>query len=685
MGSPDGGRGKRLPTLSWDSIVDDAPETDESSDRPVPLTPARDTEGSAPAESLSLGSLSIEPMRIDPMPVETMSLGPLPTDPSATDPADTPTPPPPAGPTVHASAPPANPYVVDEPATDPVIEDAEPSGQIVPALRVVAPTPIIPALGTIETGPADVSGGSGAADGVTTDVLPEIQEATPAPGMPAVVQSSASVEETSAGVPAADQSMVYQLPQAHQPDQTRAQSTPIQSPLEVLSPQPFQPAARRSGRGIMLLFTLVVLGGLVAAGIVFGRPYLFPEDWDATTQPFAETIEDVSGVEFVEPLVVTAEPSSQYLTRMTTQLTGDWPAEQAEWRALGLLNGTVTEEVVSDLLVGWQDALYSTDDGQVYHDAAAVGDSLDVELTLAMATASLDQQFGWSSGQENRTLDDAALTLAEVRRQALAIQEASDFPSEIPIRDAAPLVFLPPVLGYEVLAPLTFAEFASPVGQDDEATNPLYMMEDGGPGQIPSEVLLDSAAAVAVEGDQVVGSPGAMDSSFWYLVFAGYVDNSTARAASMAIVENSLVTADRSGTKCVYATFSGGDVNQTATLRSTIEAWSANVPAEFASSISVLPSGALQLISCDPGTELDDQGRLGTARELIGWRIADLATIEAVAGAGGSDADITAALDQVEASGIGAELAVLPLDISPAEAADAARAAVDRVLNASAE
>jgi hypothetical protein len=684
MGPPDGVRGKRLPTLSWDSIVDDAPETDESSERSEPLTPTPGTEGTPTGDSLSIDSLSIEPLRIQPLPVESMSLGPLPTGRSTTDPAATPAPPPPPTQPLQSSAQPVAGEEVAEPViAEPAIDDLESSGQIVPALRLVAPTPIIPALGTIDTGPADVSSGQDAA--TTTDVLPEIQEATPAPGLPALEHALASTEHPAAQPSPVDQSAVYQLPQVPQPDQTRARSVPAQSPLAVETPQPVRIETRHSGRGVVLLFTLVILGGLVAAGIVFGRPYLFPEEWDATTQPFAETTEDVSGVEFVEPLMVTAEPTSQYTSRMTNQLAGDWTAAQEEWRALGLLNGTVTEQVVSDLLAGWQDAIYSTDDGQVYHDAAVAGDSLDAELTLAMATASLDQQFGWSVEQENRTLDDAAFTLAEVRRQSRAIQEASEFPGEVTVRDAAPLVFLPPVLGYEVLAPPTFAEFDSLGAQGDGSANPLYLLEEGGPGPISSDARIGSSAPVVVEGDQVVGSPVAMDSSFWYLVFAGYVENTAAKSASEAIVENSILSAERSGTKCVYATFSGGDVNQTATLRATIEAWSANVPAELGSSTSVLPSGALQFVSCDPGDELDNQSRIGTARELIGWRIAELATVEAVLEAGGGDAELVAALDQVAAAGIGVELATLPLDIAPADAADSARAAVAGVLNSPTE
>jgi hypothetical protein len=130
----------------------------------------------------------------------------------------------------------------------------------------------------------------------------------------------------------------------------------------------------------------------------------------------------------------------------------------------------------------------------------------------------------------------------------------------------------------------------------------------------------------------------------------------------------------------VYATFSGGDVFQTATLRSTLEAWSASMPVEFGSGVSVLDDGTLQLVSCDPGVGFEIPNRLGVARELVGWRTAELATLEAVRAADGTDADAAAAWAAVEASNVGVDLGALPGDTTPAESADAARAAVAAVL-----
>ena len=154
-----------------------------------------------------------------------------------------------------------------------------------------------------------------------------------------------------------------------------------------------------------------------------------------------------------------AEPTPQYTDRMSAELTGAWSQDQAMWRALGLMRGPATEATVAETLSGWQDAVYSSVDGQVYRDEAVAGPQSDAQITEAMATASLDQEFGWSTEQPSRTLDDAAQTGAEVIRQTREVLASSPFAVELEPVEPAALTFVPPVVGYRVLAPAAFAEF----------------------------------------------------------------------------------------------------------------------------------------------------------------------------------------------------------------------------------
>jgi hypothetical protein len=465
-----------------------------------------------------------------------------------------------------------------------------------------------------------------------------------------------------------------QLPKVTVPTRPPAASMVYETNLErqVAAPTA-RPSRRRKRRTLKLVATLLVLAGLVAAGVVFGRPYLLPGDWDEATQPYADAVETARGVEFVEPLSVIAEPTPTYTDRMSAELTGAWSQDQAMWRALGLMRGPATEATVAETLSGWQDAVYSSVDGQVYRDEAVAGPQSDAQITEAMATASLDQEFGWSTEQPSRTLDDAAQTGAEVIRQGREVLASSPFAVEVEPVEPAALTFVPPVLGYRVLAPAVFAEFENGAADTENA---LSGIGTGGPGPMASEVPVVASNPTMTGTDVVVGSPRAMDRSFWYLVFAGFLDPRTSYDASEAIVENSVTMAERGATQCAYATFSGGDTEQTATLRTALEAWSTAASATLSSTFSVLADGALQIVGCDPGVGFDTPTRLGAARELVGWRIAELATIEAVAAAQGTATDLDAAWSIVEASDVPVQLAALPPETTPQDAAAQARSAV---------
>jgi hypothetical protein len=517
-----------------------------------------------------------------------------------------------------------------------------------PTIRTTPPSVIVPVIGDVTSGPDAVT----APATTVVDALPSIQEATP----------------VEAGGPL--------LPSVSPPAQRQASPTSFEfDSASVAHPHNQEPRHRKQHRGIKLLAALVVLGGLVAAGVVFGKAYLFPGEWDDVTAPYADAVETAGGVEFAEPLSIVAEPTADFGTRLQTQFASISPEEMAQWRALGLSSGVVDESTIAQQLTGWQDAVYSTLDGQVYHDSGVAGPELDAQLTQEMAAASLDQQFRWSVEQDERTLDAAAATSAEVLRQARTVQQASSFAAPVPPVPGETADALPAVVGYRMLAPYVFAEF-DPILTATEGTNPLAGLGTSGPGTLGGGRPIAATDPTMLDGD-VVAPPVAKDRSFWYLVFAGYLDARTAYNASEAIVENSLTAAVRDTTQCVSATFSGGGLEQTETLRSALTSWAAAAPVEMASSFQVLPDGALQLVSCDPGAGFDAGTRPGLVHELLAWRTAELATVEAARADGGGEAE------QVAAWAFVGGQSQVPLDLmnvaptaTPAEMATAAHDAV---------
>jgi len=593
-----------------------------------PVAPAPGPTPVAPAPVATAAEPVSTPVG-EPVAATVATLAPVEPEASAPDAVDNPTP-----------------DAVDNPTPDADEPVASLDSDIAPVIRTTPPAVIVPALGDVTSGPETLTPAE------DTDSVPAIREATPV-----TPQNEPALPSVQAPVPIPASAAPYEFESQPASASTRS-------------------ARRGKHRASKLLVTLVVLGGLVAAAVVFGEPYLFPSDWNAATEPYAEAVEESRGVEFVEPLTISGEPSVDFTDRMRREVAGDVADQLPSWRALGLAVGDLDDQTLAERLAGWQDALYAASDGQVYHDQGAAGPDLDAQLTRAMAAASLDQEFRWSSDQPQRSLDAAAATSAEVLAQSRRIQIASTYDAELATVAPASVDELPAIVGYRMLAPRVFAEFVAP---ESSEPNPLDGLDTAGPGRFGSDTPTPAVEPNLIQGDVLTTSPVAMDRSFWFLVFGSFLDAPTAFAASEAVVENSITGAVRGETPCVYATFSGTAVQSTDTLRSALQAWSNDAPAEFASSFSVLPDGSLQLSSCDPGAAFASPVRPGVVRELVAWRAAELATYDAVTAAGGSDADVDGVWGLIGASDVPLSVAALPASTSPAEIAAAARTQVATV------
>ena len=159
-------------------------------------------------------------------------------------------------------------------------------------------------------------------------------------------------------------------------------------------------------------------------------------------------------------------------------------------------------------------------------------------------------------------------------------------------------------------------------------------------------------------------------------VFAAYNSPSDAYAASNALVQSSLATVDRAGVQCTYATFSGTDVAGTPELANVLQTWAITAPVEMAATTSVLPDGAQQLSSCDPGADFESGARFGVAREIARWRSVELAAIENVDPQAGTPADRALAVQQVRATRAGLPMLELQFDTTYADSARVARGLV---------
>jgi hypothetical protein len=425
--------------------------------------------------------------------------------------------------------------------------------------------------------------------------------------------------------------------------------------------------ARSGAGGVALFFTLLVLVGLIAGAIIFGRPYLFPDEWEDTARPYGEAVETARGAEFAEPITVQRRAADVYATSMATQIVGPWESELPTWRSFGLINGTVDAPLLSGLVEDWTAAYYSPTTGEVIANDAAGPQLLDAAIAEAMTAGALDQETGWSSSIDDALLDSPALTRAVVTASSRGAAAATSFGAAETIRDIAISAFLPPVIEYRANAPLAFAEFST----NDPAQRPA----DFEALRVASQLQLSSEPEVAV-GDTLTSSQEMTDRTYWYLVFAGYTDAASAYAASNALVQVSLATVDSAGRHCNYATFSGTDVEGTSRVSWMLQQWVSSVPAEMTASLSTLATGTMQLRTCDPGVAFETLARFGVGREIARLRSVELAAVAAIPLVEGVTADRAAAIAEVRNSQLGLPLMELAFETSLAESAAQARALV---------
>ena len=112
---------------------------------------------------------------------------------------------------------------------------------------------------------------------------------------------------------------------------------------------------------------LLVLGAVVAVGLLFGRDWLFPTQWNEDLIPLVDEIQLDNGAEFAEPVPLEDLASAEYATvALEASFGDDWAAAFPQWRALGLASGSVDSAAIADTVVAWRPVVYDADAGVIY-------------------------------------------------------------------------------------------------------------------------------------------------------------------------------------------------------------------------------------------------------------------------------------------------------------------------------
>ena len=106
------------------------------------------------------------------------------------------------------------------------------------------------------------------------------------------------------------------------------------------------------------LLAIMLLGGAVAAALIFGRSYLFPTQWDAELTPYVDQIQEARDAEFEDTVSLTILPDGEYAAIALEIAVGpQWADELPAWRALGIATGGESSDAIHRAVIQWRPAL----------------------------------------------------------------------------------------------------------------------------------------------------------------------------------------------------------------------------------------------------------------------------------------------------------------------------------------
>jgi len=384
--------------------------------------------------------------------------------------------------------------------------------------------------------------------------------------------------------------------------------------------------AKRRGYGKLVL-VLMLLAGLCVGALMFGRDYLFPEDWSKDVAPAVDALQLSSGLEFADPVVVNVLPEADYAVKVAgftfgPTLHAELATSMPRWRALGLVEGEPSAASVNAAVSTWQPAFYDPADGQIYRSATATGPAFDAAMRSALAAALVDQL---SPGTPAPAVDATqTASLAQLAVNHFGAELVAGPSQSIPNRTA--LDSLPVPLTHRLIG---VEDLGRPILESlGVVADPAAAVAGFG---VDVTTVLDvpwTAAPVPLmlEGDTQDGEAASRGSDFWYTVLAAYLPAETAADAANSISADLYVPALRGAQQCVYGTFTATTPETLGVLQVAAVAWAGLAPAAAGATATTMADGVtVQLSTCDPGTAPNPTRSPDVAAALVARQVARLA------------------------------------------------------------
>ena len=399
------------------------------------------------------------------------------------------------------------------------------------------------------------------------------------------------------------------------------------------------------------LLAFVVIGGLIAGALVFGRSLLFDTEWDAQLTPLVNEIEAERGAfDHTVPIVVV--PAAELGDRLRAATIGDaWLEQVPEWRALGVAAGQVDATSIGTALASSTTAVYDPTEDQIYQlegiDPADGAGDLRVALEAAFdaqqaespsesgAESQSESQPESASGVETASPSDPEAgsdTAETVARAAVgdgltgvssletiaarALDRVLASGGSVGVRDAAD-DSLPLPIAYELAAVDVLGEpILAAIGLDP-ATHVAGEPYPASIATVLDDAPNTAAAAIIQPGDESLANPRALGTDDWSLVWGARLPTPTVELLVDRVIADSYRPVLRAGTTCFIAVFETADEAAGNSVFASMLTWAANAPvASQAVATSVGPT-RVQLEACDPGAEASPPPNAGVVDDLL--------------------------------------------------------------------
>ncbi|MBI4884446.1 MAG: hypothetical protein HY826_10390 [Actinobacteria bacterium] len=380
------------------------------------------------------------------------------------------------------------------------------------------------------------------------------------------------------------------------------------------------PSKRKRRKGsFRRFFSLVVVLCVVGGGLYVAKYYLLAPKWSSADKVLVDEVETARQLEFDHAVDVNVVGADAYAERLGTYSLGVSSSNResvtGELRALGLLSGEVDLHAIGLAAIVETPAFYDAGEEEIYVVADLPAATHRFAMHRALASALLDQEYGWgrraAGGAPTVSRGTRALYEADALATATGLLTAADRASVLeqqPILSstigviASPSPFGTAMAGHIGVALRAYVE-SVPLA-DRAAILRNATITDG------QALDLRRLVSGAVEIPSV-GSEGML---FWYHVLAGRLDPATAWNNALALQRDDVSVTKGASGYCVTAV-----LTVTASVFDNVTAaflaWAGAAPAESLTTVTASNVDGLAQVSvnaCDPGNSVQTNGGLTT-------------------------------------------------------------------------